>query len=368
MMARMPGAVWLGEHSPGRRIVRYDAVCVHTIVGYAPAHAAHFSVKADGTILQSRDTVFQSGANLEGNHRIIAIENEDHGSAFGSWNIHDGHAVPGFTEEQREANAKIIAWAHETHGIPIKACPNSRPSSRGVAYHRQGIKGNWSGYEYGGWVSGGEIWTTSPGKVCPGDRRIKETLEIIIPRAREIAGGDDMSEKAERMIEAMFQVLCNSNSAMMKSPAGNEVSVRYGVQEAPRYVNRYRATWWGNWEERWPALEQNFPDGLTMEALAVHSYGYSRLANEKLDKVIELNRIQIDAYEGQDTKAILRRVDKRAKETQALIEPLQDDLNVITDLIQQHHNGELDAEQVVTKIGERLTPPQGEGTDENPEA
>src|SRR5690606_5963469 len=78
LMARMPGARWQGEHG-SRRMDRYDIVCVHTIVGYAPAHAAHFSVKANGEILQSRDTAFRSAANLNGNHRVIAIENEDHG-------------------------------------------------------------------------------------------------------------------------------------------------------------------------------------------------------------------------------------------------------------------------------------------------
>ena len=82
-MARMPGAVWMGEQSPQVQMDRYDIVCVHTIVGYAPAHAAHFSTKADGTIIQSRDTAYRSAANLNGNHRVIAIENEDHGPAFG---------------------------------------------------------------------------------------------------------------------------------------------------------------------------------------------------------------------------------------------------------------------------------------------
>lgn len=195
-MARMPGVRWEGEHAPvqanGQRLLmtRYDIVCVHTIVGQAPAHAAHFSTWADGTILQSRDTLYRSGANLEGNHRVIAIENADMPP---TWNTADGHAVPAMTAAQVEACARIAAWAHQTHGIPLVANPNSRPTSRGIGYHRQGIDGNWSGYAYGGRVTGGESWTTSPGKVCPGDRRIKQTLEQIIPRAIAIAagGGDD---------------------------------------------------------------------------------------------------------------------------------------------------------------------------------
>jgi len=192
-MARMPTATWLGEHAPiqedGKRLTmtRYDVLCFHTIVGFAPAHAAHFSVRADGTILQSRDTAFRSGANLNGNHRVIAIEVEDHGVAFGQWDTKDGHAVPAFTAEEIEALAQIIVWAHRMHDIPVQPCPDSKPTSRGVAYHRQGIDGNFagSGYAFPGRVEGGENWSTSFGKVCPGDRRIAQIPQIIA-RAREL--------------------------------------------------------------------------------------------------------------------------------------------------------------------------------------
>lgn len=176
-MARMPGTVWQGEKSPRRKMARYDVVCVHTIVGYAPAHAAHFSVKADGTIIQSRDTAYQSAANLDGNHRVIAIENEDHGPRFGGT-----PRLPGWvplTPEQVEANARILAWAHDTHGIPLQLCPDSRPGSRGLGYHRQGIDGNFGGYRFPGRVSGGEKWTSHYGKVCPTDARIAQLPEIL---------------------------------------------------------------------------------------------------------------------------------------------------------------------------------------------
>src|SRR5262245_40646711 len=105
-MARMPGTEWLGEHG-GTPMAEasLNKVCVHTIVGNPPAHAAHFSVRADGHIFQSRDTRYQSAANLNGNDDVIAIENDDHGPEFGAWNTNDGHAVPGFTDAQIEANA-----------------------------------------------------------------------------------------------------------------------------------------------------------------------------------------------------------------------------------------------------------------------
>lgn len=205
-MARMPKATWLGEHSPGRPMVRHDIVCVHTIVGFAPAHAAHFSVKADGTILQSRDTRFQSGANLNGNRRVIAIENEDHGRSFGDWNTSNGHAVPALTFEQVEGNAEILAWAHRTHGIPLRLALNSRPTSRGLAYHRQGIDGDFSDFEYPGRVSGGEVWSEARGKVCPGDRKIDQRHEILT-RAIEIVNGVDMTKLSQESLDQIRRLV-----------------------------------------------------------------------------------------------------------------------------------------------------------------
>ena len=186
-MARMPDAQWVGPHHDNGVMTRYDVVCVHTIVGYAPAAAAHFSTNAAGTIFQSRDTTYRSAANLNGNWRVIAVENEDHGTAYGAWS---GSTVPAFTTAQIEAIARICAWANKVHGIPLVQCPDSKPGSRGIAYHRQGIQGNYPN----GWVPGGELWSSSTGKVCPGDRRIAQMPQIIT-RARQLAGieEDDVS-------------------------------------------------------------------------------------------------------------------------------------------------------------------------------
>lgn len=190
-MAVMPGAHYLNA-ATGTLMARYDIVCVHTIVGHPPANAAHFSTRADGYIWQSRDTRYRSAANYTGNPRVIAIENEDMGLVYGAWNTNDGHQVPGFTAQQVEAIAQICAWVNRVHGIPLVLCPDSKPGSRGIGYHREGIDSptGFASYQYGGRVPGGEVWTTSPGKVCPGDRRITQLITQIIPRARQIAGLD----------------------------------------------------------------------------------------------------------------------------------------------------------------------------------
>lgn len=211
-MARFAAAEWLGEHSPEVPMDRYDIVCVHTIVGYAPAHAAHFSTHHDGRIQQSRDTRYRSGANLNGNHRVIAIENEDHGSAFGGWNVNDGHSVPEMTDAQITANAKILAFAHRRHGVPLQLCPDSKPGSRGLAYHRQGIDGNFGSYRYPGRVSGGEVWTEHFGKVCPGDNRIAQLPEIL---RRAKAMEDDMPT-LEEILDGLEERLADPDRIFMK--------------------------------------------------------------------------------------------------------------------------------------------------------
>lgn len=277
----------MGERSPRRSMRRYDAVCIHTIVGYAPAHAAHFSVKADGTILQSRDTRYQSGANLDGNDRIIAIENEDHGSAFGYWDIHDGHAVPDFTPEQIEANARILAFAHTEHGVPLKLCPDSKSTSQGLAYHRQGIKGNWAGYRFGGWEPGGEIWTESPGKVCPGDRRIARRGEIL-ERAREIVAGDSggnmvwsedlgRNTPGPKITELADETLPSGASRQASGLLGYAAAAFYYLRN--RLVGRvWGRRWpWRGWiKDEWPDLQKAYPNGYTMQALLQNGFGYGR--------------------------------------------------------------------------------------------
>ena len=225
-MSRMPSARWLGEHSPRNRMDRYDIVCVHTIVGFAPAHAAHFSVHGDGTIVQSRDTAFQSAANLNGNPRVIAIENEDHGPPFGSW---AGSAVPPLTDAQVVANARILRWAHDRHGIPLQLCPDSRPGSRGLAYHRQGIDGHFRALRFPGRVAGGEVWTEHFGKVCPGDARIAQLPQILA-----LSRGDDMFEPDDRrMLREVHNVVLASRE--------RERDARARLNEAVRRLSRIEA-------------------------------------------------------------------------------------------------------------------------------
>jgi hypothetical protein len=197
-MSRCPLAAWkpLGDDPTHQPLMsKYDLVIIHTMVGTLAGTDAMF--RAQGYVgveshfgtgyvggkcvaYQWCDTARTADANLDGNPRAISIENADTASPYPAWK---GSEVPPFTDDQCELIAQITAWACKTHGIPAKLAPDSRPTSRGIAWHRQGI----DPYR----VSGGEKWSDSYGKVCPGDKRIEQIKSVIVPRVQEIMSGHD---------------------------------------------------------------------------------------------------------------------------------------------------------------------------------
>jgi hypothetical protein len=185
-MAIMPGAQW--RPMPGSsktRMASYDLLLYHTCVGSlagtdayfrstASGTNSHFGVGGDGTIYQWVDTAYRSGASLNGNYHAISVETADMGPEFPSWT---GSNVPSWTAAQLEACARIAAWVNKTHGTPLIQIPDSKPTRRGVGYHRLGVPGYM--------VAGGEQWSTAKGKVCPGDRRISQ-VPAVISRALQL--------------------------------------------------------------------------------------------------------------------------------------------------------------------------------------
>lgn len=204
-MPKYPGATWrpVTRYQSGslrigiepRRFVHHTAVSaaasMHEFFDQDGQPTPHFYVNAQGEVEQYIDTDYRATACLDGNSDCIAVESWDGGpSAF------KGGASPEWTDAQVEACARLVAWCAKTHGIPLVRLSSSRPGTRGVGWHRQGIDGNFGhppGTLLGGRVDGGEHWSASAGKVCPGDAKIRGVVDLIIPRAVEIANGDDMS-------------------------------------------------------------------------------------------------------------------------------------------------------------------------------
>jgi len=191
----------------------HDLVVVHTMVGFLASTDAmfrrggydgtesHYGVGGawgrdrvehlDGVVFQWQDRARGADANLEANLRAISVETAD--NAPGA-----ARDIARWTPRQADALVDLIAWecspgAHagcpaswacHQHGIPARIVPDSKPGRRGIAYHRQGID-PWR-------VSGGERWSTSRGKECPGPQRIRQLVDEIVPAVRARLKGDDM--------------------------------------------------------------------------------------------------------------------------------------------------------------------------------
>ncbi len=131
------------------------------------------------------DTIYRAPAQLEGNPTLI------------SWETQGGVGADldaGWTPAQCERLAWLLAQCNKIHGTPLEAMPNSLPKSTGTGYHRLGVD-PWR-------VDGGEHWSTSYGKVCPGSARMAQ-IPSIISRARQLVAPPsaediiDMATQAE---------------------------------------------------------------------------------------------------------------------------------------------------------------------------
>jgi len=230
MATRYPGAEWdpLGTKQTQPRMDRHDIVGLHTMAGtFAGTNdyfhqngfggtESHFGLAGSGRLKQWQDLDHTADANNEGNGRVISIETADMGETFPKWG---GSDVPAWTAQQLDKIVVLVRWLCDHYDIPKQLIPDTKPGRRGIGYHRQGIPGNF-GPPYRGKVTGGELWTVLPkgfGKPCPGDRRIRQLIEIVIPRVR---GEEDpvteaeMNKIAEKVVARMEKRLDTDRSVM----------------------------------------------------------------------------------------------------------------------------------------------------------
>ncbi|MFI0736257.1 N-acetylmuramoyl-L-alanine amidase [Streptomyces sp. NPDC021225] len=92
--------------------------------------SAHFGVGKDGRIYQWADAADRVWAQAAGNRTWLSIE-------------HEGHAGEELTEKLLAATARIVAWAHTEHGVPLRLADS--PEGRGIGWH--GTSGSaWGGH------------------------------------------------------------------------------------------------------------------------------------------------------------------------------------------------------------------------------
>ena len=197
-MAIYPGAT---VQLLDRKYAGYNALVAHnrmnlhvavslasTLFGYfnrAYRPSSHMYVLKNGRAIQYVDSSRAAEADLEGNNATFSVETQ--GGLF------NAQSEP-WTPEQCETLADMYAWYHKTHGTPLRLATDSKlgASSKGLSWHRLGIDGNFPGLPnmLAGRLQrgGGMHYSTSRGKVCPGDAKIQQ-IPGILARAAAIAGG-----------------------------------------------------------------------------------------------------------------------------------------------------------------------------------
>lgn len=224
---------YLGSLPPSEpKMTSHDVICVHTMVGTLwgtdaffhdqgwSGTESHYGTGFDGETLEWCPLDHQADANLNGNPYVISIENADKGEGFPEWT---GSNVPTFTAAQINRLVDLIdrlcspeahvscpsSWQCHKVGIPRVVIPDTKPGRRGIGWHRQGID-PWR-------VSGGVKWSNSDGKVCPGDRRVDQIVNEIVPRVAAKAQPAPEPPNAEE-----------SDMLIVTNPAGQSLLVLGG--------------------------------------------------------------------------------------------------------------------------------------------
>mgnify|MGYP001596412415 CR=1 FL=1 len=180
-------------------MARHDIVCLHTMVGNLSGTDAlfkkngwsgtesHFGIGGtwgdgkDGVIYQWVDTAYRADANLNGNHRVISIETGDNAPRSAS-------DIAAWTPRQLDAIVLLVADLCQAHDIPAVLIPDTKPGRRGIGWHRQGVEHSQGvGAVPGYLVPGGERWSTSTGKECPGNARVAQMKQIETRVKAELA-------------------------------------------------------------------------------------------------------------------------------------------------------------------------------------
>jgi hypothetical protein len=170
----------------------------------------------DGVVYQWQDTDFEADANLEGHWHVISIETADNAPKL-------PEDILAWTPKQVESIVNLIAELCEKYDIPAELIPDTKPSRRGLAYHAQGCTPNV--------VNGGEHWSLSAGKVCPGPARIRQFKNVIIPEVQRKLRITDPQELIDMQLTDKWKLtkkdaeVWNAYSNTDEYKEGSEVSV-----------------------------------------------------------------------------------------------------------------------------------------------
>lgn len=138
-------------------ILHVDAGNVYDLYDYF-AHRSggiesHGHVARDGKAFQYRDTAYQADANLDANDFALSFETQGYGD--GEW-----------TDAQLETIKRIMLWARDAHGIPLRKVTSWNDARGGWGYHTLfGAPSHW----------------TPVAKSCPGPKRKVQFDRVLVP-------------------------------------------------------------------------------------------------------------------------------------------------------------------------------------------
>lgn len=153
---------------------------------------SHFGLGYDGRLGQYIGTNTRADANAQANPRAISLESASNLQHTDPW-----------TDEQIETLVRVMDWAATEHGIPRRKCRSW--TDPGFGYHRM----------FPEWSTGGTA--------CPGDARVRQFNEIILPRV--IAGDTTPDPVPPPEEEAVPVPLTGSNPIDVALDSGEWVAL-----------------------------------------------------------------------------------------------------------------------------------------------
>ena len=182
MTRKYPGAKWrpITNNYTNRTRTRTRAVVLHVAASNSDSlqdffnrpntnASSHFYVTKSGEVQQYVDADLIAWTSGDGNSTTVGIETE--GLGTGTW-----------TKAQYKSIVNLVAWLCKIYDIPAKEMKNSRSTSVGIGTHRLGVNGNFPlvGVQRGRIQrGGGELWSSTTGKACPGNDRQKQWPNLV---------------------------------------------------------------------------------------------------------------------------------------------------------------------------------------------
>lgn len=178
---------------------------------------SHFGLGYDGRVAQYIGTNTRADANAGANNRAISLESAANTSNSDPW-----------TAAQINTLVRVMDWAAREHGIPRRKCRSA--TDPGFGYHRM----------FADWSTGGTY--------CPGDARVKQFNEIVMPRL--IAGDveeDDVALSQDDIDKVAAAVVTKllAGGGVLEGSDVKKIFTTDGILESPEDASDHATNpWW----------------------------------------------------------------------------------------------------------------------------